>query len=143
VTDLMTSRSTSATGALDWKIIKDMRPHDDGLTDEQCKELWVQGQALAATLGIHSRSERASVVVAFLRAAKKKARKERIKNGARCLILAFGDVAMDPDVRRLLGAECEIVKRTKGGLLQLASVEFPSVRCSVPERNVELLPELA
>jgi hypothetical protein len=57
--------------------------------------------------------------------------------GTPCTITRIGDLYMDAELRVLIGQPCEIVKRTKAGLIQVA---FNGRTYSVPQRNVMVNP---
>jgi len=59
--------------------------------------------------------------------------------GARCSVNGKGDLGVDPAARRLIGAECRVVKQTKAGLIQVYLIDDPEIRLSVPQRNIELV----
>lgn len=61
----------------------------------------------------------------------------RFEPGEQCTVNGMGDLAMDVDMRILIGADCIIVKRTKSGLIQVALEWDPKYVRSVPQRNIQ------
>ncbi len=60
---------------------------------------------------------------------------EQYKPGALCVINGLGDLYMEYEARPFIDKQCTVVKRTKGGLIE---VELDGKRYSFAQRNVDL-----
>lgn len=58
--------------------------------------------------------------------------------GSPCTVNRNGDLYMEYESREFIDAECEIVKKTKAGLIQVALKNNPKRFYSVPQRNITL-----
>lgn len=58
--------------------------------------------------------------------------------GTPCTVNSKGDLFMIYEARPFIGAECEFVKITKGGLVMVRLKADPKQTISVPQRNVDL-----
>jgi hypothetical protein len=61
--------------------------------------------------------------------------------GDQCTVNDRGDLFMDWGARMFIGKPCVIVKRCKSGLIQIALEINPRYVYSVPQRNVDALPQ--
>lgn len=64
---------------------------------------------------------------------------DRFKPGAACTINDLGDLYMEAEARKFIGAECEVIKMTKAGLVQVRLKADPRMVYSAPRRNVDLI----
>lgn len=58
--------------------------------------------------------------------------------GADCTVNRSGDIYMTYEARPFIGADCEIVKRTKGGKIMVRLKSNPLQQFSFAQRNVDL-----
>lgn len=63
------------------------------------------------------------------------------KPGTKCTINASGDITIDAPCREFIGQPCEVVKRTKGGLIEVRLITDRRRVMSFPPRNVEIINE--
>jgi len=60
--------------------------------------------------------------------------------GIPCIVNGLNDLYMDFDARPFIGQECFIIKRTKGGLIQVALKSNIKKMHSFAQRNIDLPP---
>lgn len=59
--------------------------------------------------------------------------------GKRCTVNNARDLMMDSEAKQFIGEDCVIVKRCRGGLIQVALAVNGKKMCTVPQRNITFL----